>query len=133
MLKMPKDLVWRYWLITDALLIAGISGWHYGYLLAIALCTLQVVHFGLREHWDMAAFPVQVRLAYLLLLILALWEPLRFIYLLQIIGTTAMVLFNYCFLARVMALMPWNREQALSLGLLVRTFLTAPTPGRARA
>ena len=133
MARIRFDTVWGYWFVTDVLLIAGLAGWFTGYLLATALCIVQVGHFFVREGRSLTAFPVQVRLAYLALLLVALWEPLRFIYVLQVIGTTAMVVANYCFLARFMALMPWNRDQPLSWGLVVRTFLSGPVAGRVKA
>ncbi|MDX1351515.1 MAG: hypothetical protein R3254_00785 [Thiomicrorhabdus sp.] len=95
---------------------------------AIALNTIQVVHF----FWltpQISNFAVQVRVAYLLLLVLALYPPLYFIFYLQIIGTTAMVVFNYCFLARFMSLMPWNNPQPYSLSSITETFFSKPVEG----
>ena len=40
-----------------------------------------------------------------------------------------MVLFQYCFLARYMSLMPWNKREPYSVSLLKRTFLSAPVSG----
>lgn len=126
---MRMDKVRLYWAITDILLIAGLAGWFTGFYLAIALCIVQVVHFALLER-SLTSFPVQVRVAYLGLLVIALWEPLRFIYLLQVIGTTAMVLFDYCFLARCLSLLPWNRRTPLSARLVMKTFFSKPVAGR---
>ena len=76
-----------------------------------------------------AAFPVQVRVAYLGLLVAAQWQPLYWIYWVQLVGTTAMVMFDYCFLARCLSLLPWNRTEPLSFHLVLRTFFSAPVPG----
>lgn len=68
---------------------------------------------------------MQVRIAYLGLLILGVWTPLQCIHWLQLIGTSARVLVGYCFLARTLSLLPWNRFQPLSWALFNRTFFSA--------
>jgi hypothetical protein len=119
---------WWYWLATVVLLTAGVAGWSTGFLLAIGLTVLQAIHFAIRER-SMTAFPVQVRLAYLLLLLVALPEELQLIYWLPLIGTWVQVLFGYCTMARTVSLLPWNRNEAFSLGLLKRTFVSPPVRG----
>lgn len=123
-----RALSWWYWLATVGLLTAGVSGWAAGFLLAIGLTVVQLLHFGVRER-SFAAFPVQVRAAYLLLLLIALPEPLQLIYWIPTIGTWALVLFGYCTMARMVSLLPWNRREKFSLDLLKRTFLSAPVRG----
>jgi hypothetical protein len=86
------------------------------------------VHFYLIEG-AVSGFATQVRIAYLLLLALALWQPLYELLYLVIIGTSAMVLVNYCFLARFMSLMPWNHDQAYSLAMMRDTFFSKPVTG----
>lgn len=126
---MPQvNLAWYYWLLTDVLLILGVTVTPWGLYAAITLTAVQSLHFRQREgSWQ--AFPVQVRLAYLGLLLIALWPPLVFVIYLQIIGTTAMVLFNYCFLARCLSLLPWNRDMPFGAKLFFRTFFSAPVSG----
>lgn len=123
-----RSLSWWYWLVTVGFLTAGVSGWPMGFPLAIGLTVFQLAHFIIREG-SVAAFPVQVRLGYLLLLLIALPEPLQPIYWIPVIGTWAQVLFGYCTMARTVALLPWNRKEAFSLALLKRTFLSAPIRG----
>lgn len=122
------NLIWTYWAITDLLLIAGVTIEPHALQWAIVFNIIQVIHF----FWltpKISNFAVQVRLAYLLLLVLAMYPPLYFIFYLQIIGTTAMVLFNYCFLARFMSLMPWNNTQAYSMQSFINTFFSKPVKG----
>jgi hypothetical protein len=88
----------------------------------------QAAHFLLREGRP-SAFPVQVRVGYLGLLLAGQWDPLYFVYWVQLVGTTAMVAFDYCPLARALSLMPWNRQQPLSARLVLRTFLAPPVKG----
>lgn len=123
-----RAISWWYWLITVGLLTAGVLGWSMGFLFAIGLTVFQLFHFTLRER-SIAAFPVQVRLGYLSLLLIALPETLQLLYWLQVIGTWIQVLFGYCMMARVVSLLPWNRNEAFSFGLLKRTFLSAPVRG----
>jgi len=47
-----------------------------------------------------------------------------------ILGLFTNLFFGYCPLARLMSLMPWNRRETLSTGLLKRTFLSPPSRGR---
>jgi hypothetical protein len=119
---------WWYWLATVCFLTAGVAGWPTGFNLAIGLTVIQLVHFAIRER-SMTALPVQVRYLYLLLLLLALPEPLQWIYWIPTIGTWVRVLCGYCMMARTLSLLPWNCKETFSLGLLRRTFLSAPVRG----
>ncbi|MDZ7660966.1 hypothetical protein [Thiohalophilus sp.] len=61
-----RTLAWWYWLVTVGFLSAGVLGWTPGFHVAIGITVFQLLHFLLREG-RLAAFPVQVRLGYLLL------------------------------------------------------------------
>ena len=124
-----RAISWWFWLVTVGFLTAALSSaWPTGFLLALGFTVFHLVYFALREN-SVTAFPVQVRLGYLLLLLIALPENLQAIYWIPTIGTWAAVLFGYCTMARMVSLLPWNREEAFSLGLLKRTFLSAPVRG----
>lgn len=123
-----RTIAWWYWLITVGFLIWELASQRWGAQLAIGLCLIQILHFG-RRQGSLVAFPLQVRIVYLSLLLLALWEPLRFIYWIQLIGTSAMVLINYCFLARCLSLLPWNRTEPLTLKAAMTSLFSAPTSG----
>jgi hypothetical protein len=127
-MKFYQDISWWYWSVTVPLLAIGLMGYAEGFMAAAILTAVQVVHFYAREG-SLMAFPVQVRMAYLGLLVLAQWPPFYWVYWLQLAGTTAMVLFSYCLLARVLSLMPWNRHEPFSLKFFVRTFFSAPVRG----
>lgn len=94
--------------------------------MAMALCVVQIGHI-VRLTRDITAFPVQVRGAYLGLLLTGLWGPLLWIHWMQLAGTTARILAGYCLLARMLSLAPWNRRQPLTSGLVQRTFLSLHT------
>lgn len=123
-----RAISWWYWLVTVGLLTAGVSGWPTGFVLAIGITVFQLMHFTIRER-SITSFPIQVRLGYLLLLLIALPERLQLIFWIPMIGTWAQVLFGYCTMARTVSLLPWNRKEEFSFGLLKRTFGSAPVRG----
>ena len=123
-----KDFGWWYWLVTAGLLTYGVSGNSIGFLLAIGLTIFQLIHFIIREK-SITSFPVQVRFWYLLLLIIALPEPLQLIYWIPTIGTWAQVIFGYCAMARCVSLLPWNRTNPFSFALMHKTFFSRPVRG----
>ena len=102
---------------------AGLLGWVAGVYLSILVCAIQIVHV-IRLTRDLTSFPVQVRVAYLAMLIAGLWEPFQWMHWMQLAGTTARVLIGYCLLARTLSLAPWNRSQPMSFALIRRTFLS---------
>jgi hypothetical protein len=123
-----RAMHWWYWLVTDGLLIGSLAGWRWGAWPVIALTVIQAMHYLRREH-RIAAFPVQVRLGYLLLLVLGTIPPLGFIHWIQLAGTTAVVTIGYCPLARFLALMPWNRSRPLTAALVWSILVSPPVAG----
>ena len=120
---------WAYWAAISALLVGGLGGRFEAFYLAAAVSVAQLVHYALRER-SLTAFSVQVRLAYAAILITdILWEPLRLHLWWMAFFTLMVVLFDWCLLSRIMALMPWNRTEALSWGLMRRTFFSGPMKG----
>jgi hypothetical protein len=123
-----REIGWWYWLVIDGLLVVGLAGHPYQFGPVLAVGAVQAVHFWIREG-SADAFPVQVRTGYLLLLVVGQWDPLYFIYWLQLVGTTVSIVFDYCIFARFLSLMPWNRRQPLSPRLIVNTFVSPPVKG----
>jgi hypothetical protein len=123
-----KDIGWWYWLVTAILLTFGVAGNPAGFYLAIGLTVFQLAHYIIRQR-SINAFPVQVRFWYLMLLLLALPEPLRLIYWIPTIGTWAQIVFGYCTMARCVSLLPWNRSKKLSNDLVMKTFFSRPVRG----
>ena len=98
-------------------------------ILLVGILAAIVAHF-VEIHFGIAIAATRLYFwAYLGLLVLAQWPPFYWVYWLQLAGTTAMVLFSYCLLARVLSLMPWNRHEPFSLKFFVRTFFSAPVRG----
>lgn len=123
-----RSISWWYWLVSAILLTVGVSGWPPAFPFAIGLTLFLLIHFAIEKR-SLVAFPIQVRAGYLLLLLIALPEPLQWIYWIPTIGTWAQILFGYCLMARCVSLLPWNRKQAFSFALLERTFFSAPVRG----
>lgn len=127
-----KRIVWTYWFVTALLLtlwlLAGLPEAIYA---AVVLTGIQAVHFLILEK-RLPAFPVQLRFAYLLLVIAGLWGPLHFLHWIQFAGTWAFVGTGYCPLARMLMLLPWNRDRKLDWPLVRTLLLTPPTDGSIR-
>ena len=121
----PQHLSWWIWLITACSLTMGLSGMHSGFLFALVLSVLQTLFFYVREG-RLAAFPVQLRAAYTLLLVICFFSNGHLLFWLPTIGTFALNFFGYCLMARVLALMPWNRVEPITSDLLIRTFFSRP-------
>lgn len=118
-----------YWQLTALLLMAHFTGWAHGLPAAIALNGLQAAHFAFVRcgHWR--ALDLQVRVVYLALLGAGTLPGLGWLHLVQFVGVNAMVVVDYCLLARLLTLLPWNRPQPLSWAFACRVLLLPPAPG----
>lgn len=128
---MPKEPSWWIWAIMVGLLAVGLAGQPLGFVGAITLSIAQTVYFFAHER-SPRPFPVQIRIGYTLLLIACYLPALRWLYWLPAIGTSAMIFFGYCLMARVLSLFPWNRTEPVTMDLLRRTFLSPPVVGNVR-
>lgn len=123
-----RDVTWWYWFMTAILLGVWLAGSIHGLYALLTLTAVQVAHY--RRRTGSAVSPaVQVRVAYLSLLLLGLWTPFHAVHWMQLVGTCVRLVFDYCALARALSLMPWNRRQPLTLRFVRRTFLTPPVRG----
>lgn len=127
-MKFSYNLIWWYWAATTILLVGVVADSNHSLQAVIALNAVQVIHFVFRER-SLTAFPVQVRITYFGLLFLAQLPFMFWIFWWQLIGTAAMVFFEYCFLARCLSLLPWNKKEAYSLEMIKLTFLSPPVKG----
>jgi hypothetical protein len=126
------DAGWWQWVATIPLLAAHVSlgpeRARPSFELATILCAAMALYASWRIR-DGRAIAVQVRLTFLAFLVLGLPPAARWIHWLPLAGMTSMVTIGYCPLARMLALMPWNREEPLTAGLVGRTFLSRPSGG----
>ncbi len=120
------DWTWWAWLTIALLLTLGLSGHPGGFIAALGISLAQTILMFLRER-RVGEFPVQLRAAYTILLLICLLPGMNWLFWLPTVGTYALVLFGYCLLARVLSLMPWNRHEPISIDLLRRTFFSRPT------
>ena len=126
---LPKqDIIWWFWLLTIPFLTVGLLGEQQGFVIAIALTTVQIACFYWREK-QLGAFVVQVRIAYLFCLIAGLLPYMEWIIWMQLAGTSMAVLMDYCLLARLVSLLPWNRKQKLTGQLILKTIFSKPVRG----
>jgi hypothetical protein len=113
------------------------SDWPYGYAQSFsrrASSFNRSICFILCSGTKFKAFPVQLRVAYTLLLIICLFPPMRWIYWVPAVGTFTLVIFGYCLMARMLSLLPWNRAEPITVDLLRRTFLSpTQTTGSGRS
>lgn len=116
-----------YWQLTALLLAAHFAGWTHGMPLAIALTAWQAVHFTVVRR-TLRTLDVQVRIAYLGLLMLGSVGPLWPIHAVQLVGVNALLVVDYCLLARLLVLAPWNRIEPLTAQLVLEALLTPPAP-----
>jgi len=123
-----KDIGWWYWVSIVLFLTYGMAVDPIGYRLAIGMTAISAIHFWLWKG-GISAFPVQVRVCYLALLLLCWPEPMRWLYWVPLVGGWAAIVFGYCAMARIVSLFPWNRSEPLSLSLLTKTFLSRPVRG----
>jgi hypothetical protein len=95
---------------------------------AIAITAGQTIHFTV-ELRDPRSFEVQVRAAYLGLLLIGLVPALWIIHVAQFVGVNVRLITDYCPMARMLAFAPWNRRVPLSWGLARWLIFSPPAPG----
>ncbi len=121
-------MVWWYIFATWAAVLYGLFVGESGFYVAIGLCMIQALYFGIEDK-NPFSFSCQVRYALAAIFIAGLFEPLRWIYWIPAVGLTVRLTLNYCLLARLVSLMPWNRRDPFSWGLFRRTLFSPPTSG----
>lgn len=107
-----KSLKWWYWLVTLIAMIAGLAGVIAGFHVVMLVSVVQFAHFMVDRGF--AAFPTQVRFVYGILAIIAFFDPTRILYWALLAGTVMVTFFDRCVIARVLILMPWNKNVKLS-------------------
>jgi hypothetical protein len=117
-----------YWQLTALLLAAHFAGAATALPGALALNVAQALHFAAARR-GLRAFDVQVRVGYLALLLIGSVGPLWPLHLVQFVGVNAMLVADYCLLARLLRLAPWNRREPMSLALVRWALLAPPAPG----
>jgi hypothetical protein len=117
-----------YWQLTALALAAYFGGWELGLGVAIAITALHTIHFAVEDR-DPRSFEVQVRAAYLFLLLIGLVPSLWIIHAAQFVGLNVRLITDYCPMARMLAFAPWNRTVPLSWSLARWLIFSPPAPG----
>lgn len=106
-----KSIEWWFWFVTLIAMITGLAGIVDGFYVVIFVSVVQYIYFVAQKGGT--AFPTQVRLVYGVFTIIALFDPTRIFYWALLVGTIMVTLFNKCIIARVLILMPWNKNEKL--------------------
>jgi hypothetical protein len=123
-----KDVNWWYLLICAGGMSAGLGGLESGFVAAITSAAFQSAHTLLAWRREKRAFPLQVRMSYTLLLMLAWIDPLRPLYWMPTIGTWIYLLFGYCTIARSLSLIPAISGEDFSLARVRHILFARPVP-----
>ena len=125
---MSKYTIWGYWFLTVIFLGISLFVLPKAIYLAIVINFTHAIHFIIRKS-GITTFPMQVRLGYFVLLILGLTPIFSWVHWIQLIGGTIMLTTGYCPMARMLSLLPWNRNKAMSWSLIQKILFTPPVTG----
>ena len=123
-----NDPSWWHWMATIPFLAVYLAGATWAIGVAAALCVVATAYFFSRIR-AVKPYPVQIRIAYLIWMMIGLLPSMGWMIWIQLAGTSAMVTVGYCPLARMLSLLPINRSEALTLSLVGRTFFRDPCAG----
>ncbi len=125
-----RSLIWSSWFVTWLLLVAGLFDRDY-FEYVVVFSALHAVLFFVLNGFDVKPFPVQVRIGYVIWVAVGTYVPYMTVLMyITLVGLTTNLFLGYCPLARMMYLMPWNRDESFSLDLLGRVFFSAPVAGK---
>ena len=125
-----KKLIWILWFITWVGLVAGLFNRVF-YEYVVVFSFVHAILFVLLFRFQVSPFPVQVRIAYFVWVAVGTYVPhLVILMYITTVGLATNLFLNYCPLARMMYLFPWNRRESFSLKLFVRVFFSPPVQGR---
>jgi hypothetical protein len=127
--RTQDQLVWGIWFLTWMFLLAGLYDRGY-YAYVVGISAAHAVLFLVLFKFRVADFPVQLRIAYFTWVAVGTYVPYMVILMyITTIGLAANLFFGYCPLARIMYLMPWNRDEPFTGKLIMRTILAPPVKG----
>ena len=125
-----KALVWSLWFVTWLGLINGLFDPLF-FQYVVIFSVLHAVLFLILFQFNIRPFPVQVRIAYVIWVAVGTYVPHMVVLMyVTLAGLTTNLFLGYCPLARMVYLLPWNRDEKLSLDLLRRVVFSAPVTGK---
>ena len=129
-LRVSKLLVWGLWFVTWVGLVGGLFD-RVIFEYVVIFSAFHAVLFLTLNGFKIGPFPVQVRIAYFIWVAVGTYVPyLTVLMYITLVGLGTNLFLGYCPLARMMYLLPWNRDEKLTLTFVRRTFLSAPVPGQ---
>ena len=127
-----KSLIRGLWFVTWLGLVGGLFDRVY-FEYVVVFSALHAVLFLALNGFKIKPFPVQVRIAYVVWVAVGTYFPnMLFLMYITLVGLATNIFLGYCPLARMMYLMPWNRDEPFSLNLVGRVFLSSPVQGQFR-
>lgn len=123
-----KDYGWWYWLASTTCLWFAVTSYPPAYNWALMIAAVQLLHYIIAQK-GVTNFPVQIRVGYLSVLLLAMPEGYQWILWVPAVGTFLRVSTGYCIMARMLMLMPFNRQVQLTLRFIKTAFFTPPMRG----
>ncbi len=127
-----RAVIWSLWFVTWIGLLAGFVDRRF-YEFVVVFSAAHLLAVLALNSFRVAPFPVQVRIGYLLWVAIGTYVPyMTFFMYITTLGLMGNLFVRYCPLARMVYLLPWNREEKFSIDLVVRTFLSPPVDGRFR-
>jgi hypothetical protein len=128
--RQKKLLIWVLWFITWLGLVLGVFEPVY-FEFVVTFSALHALLFLTLFQFKARPFPVQVRLAYFIWVAVGTYVPyMLFLMYITLVGLATNLFLGYCPLARMMNLLPWNRQEKLSLDLFRRVYFSSPVSGR---
>lgn len=128
--KTRKNLIWYLWLATWISLLLGLFKQSFNEFVVL-FSALQACLFLVLFNVGITAFPVQVRIAYVIWVTVGTYVPsMNVLLYITIIGLATNLFMGYCPLARMLYLLPWNRKERFSFDLVRRVFCTPPVEGQ---
>ena len=125
-----QKLMWGLWFITWLGLIAGIVDDVY-FEYVVIFSAVHAIVFVVFFRFNVRPFPVQVRIGYVVWVAVGTYVPYMVILMyITLVGLATNLFLDYCPLARMMYLLPWNRDEKISFDLARRVFLSAPVSGK---
>lgn len=123
-----KSAAWWIWLVTWECLAYGLFADQSGFLFAITATILNIFYYACLDK-SVTSFSVQVRVGILTIFLLGQAPGMSWIYWIPFAGIAARNLTGYCLLARLMSLLPWNRQEPLTFRLIKRRIFSPPVNG----
>lgn len=128
-LSIRRKVVWRLWFITWLGVLAGLF-FRQGNEFVVWFSVVHALFFIYLERFNLIAFPVQVRIAYVAWVAIGTYVPyMTWLMWITTIGLATNLFVGYCPLARMLSLLPFNRSEPFSFDLVKRVFLSPPVKG----